>query len=62
MYARKTPFVVLVVLLFSSFSGMVSGSSLEGSGELQGQSDENTPEEPNWKIFEDPVAYTHQIK
>ena len=62
MYARKTPFLVITVLLFSSFSGMVSGSSFDVPERDSGQSDEESSQGPNWNAFEDPVGYIHQIK
>ena len=62
MYARETPFLVITVLLFSSFSGMVSGSSFDVPERDSGQSDEESSQGPNWNAFEDPVGYIHQIK
>ena len=62
MYARKTAFVVLAVLLFSSFSGMVSGSVIE-SHEVSGDNpDQGSLDESNWNLYENPVGHSHHIK
>ena len=62
MYARGTALVVLAILLFSSFSGMVSGSTIEGYDQSVDNSDQVSPDESNWTLFENPVGHLHQIK
>ena len=62
MYARNTAFVVLAVLLFSSFSGMVSGSVIESYEASDNNSDQASLDESKWNLFENPVGHPHNIK
>ena len=62
MYARNTAFVVLAVLLFSSFSGMVSGSVIESHEVSDNNSDQASLDESKWNLFENPVGHPHHTK
>ena len=53
MYARGTALVVLAILLFSSFSGMVSGSTIEGYDQSVDNSDQVSPDELFLAILRD---------
>ena len=62
MYARNTALVVLAVLLFSSFSGMVSGSVIESYEASDNNSDQASLDESKWNLFENPVGHPHHTK
>ena len=60
MYARKSTFLVLAVLLFSTWSGMVSASS-QGTDSTHYQDSDNYYFE-KWTSLEFPSEHAHQIR
>ena len=60
MYARKSTFLVLTVLLFSSWSGIVSAST-QGTDSIQSPNPENYHFE-KWSPLESASEHVHQIR
>ena len=60
MYARKSTFLVLTVLLISSWSGMVSATSPDTDSTSSSGSDVSP--ENKWSSLESPLPYVHQLR